>query len=89
MTPTLGSALQHHQIRRLRHDRSSTGIAVTTICPGIVNTAITCDSTYRGGNEQARRAKINAATPPNVQPATSSPPSTAAKPSHRSPPKPT
>ncbi|MFJ9371678.1 SDR family NAD(P)-dependent oxidoreductase [Nocardia sp. NPDC101769] len=45
----------------LRMELAPHGIAVTTICPGVINTAITCDSTYRGGNEQARRAKINAA----------------------------
>jgi NAD(P)-dependent dehydrogenase (short-subunit alcohol dehydrogenase family) len=45
----------------LRMELAPHGIAVTTVCPGIINTAITRDSTYRGGNEQARKAKTDAA----------------------------
>ena len=45
----------------LRMELASHGIRVTAICPGIINTAITTSSPYRGGDEDARRAKTSAA----------------------------
>ncbi|MGW5223983.1 SDR family NAD(P)-dependent oxidoreductase [Nocardia niigatensis] len=41
----------------LRMELRPHGVTVTTVCPGIVNTAITHTSAYRGGNADARRAK--------------------------------
>jgi NAD(P)-dependent dehydrogenase (short-subunit alcohol dehydrogenase family) len=45
----------------LRMELAPRGVRVTAICPGIINTAITTSSPYRGGNEDARRAKTSAA----------------------------
>ena len=45
----------------LRMELKPHGISVTAVCPGIINTAITHNSPYRGGNEDARRAKTSAA----------------------------
>jgi NAD(P)-dependent dehydrogenase (short-subunit alcohol dehydrogenase family) len=45
----------------LRMELKPHGISVTAVCPGFINTAITHSSPYRGGNEDARRAKTTAA----------------------------
>lgn len=42
----------------LRSDLAPDGIGVTTICPGVVNTAITRTSTMRGEGASARREKV-------------------------------
>lgn len=45
----------------LRMELRPHGIDVTVACPGIINTAITHTSAYRGGNDDARRTKTTAA----------------------------
>lgn len=44
----------------LRMELAPHGVAVTAVCPGVINTAITRDSVYRGGNEEARRERTSA-----------------------------
>lgn len=41
----------------LRMELAPAGVAVTAICPGIINTAITHNSPYRGENAEDRKAK--------------------------------
>lgn len=45
----------------LRMELGPRGVAVTAICPGIINTAITHNSPYRGDNADARKAKATSA----------------------------
>lgn len=41
----------------LRVELAPHHVGVTAVCPGIINTAITHNSPYRGGDVDARKAK--------------------------------
>lgn len=42
----------------LRMELGGDGIGVTAVCPGVINTPITANSPFRGGNEEARRKNM-------------------------------
>lgn len=60
--PQLGaySATKHAVVglsEALRIELAPHHVGVTAVCPGVINTAITRNSTYRGGDTDARKAK--------------------------------
>ncbi len=61
--PQLGaySATKHAVVglsEALRMELAPRHVGVTAVCPGIINTAITHNSPFRGGNTEARQAKM-------------------------------